>query len=606
MPSPQETMLQEALAAIESGNRTRARDLLTRLLKTGQENTEYWIWMSAVVETQKERAYCLNQVLKLDPQNAAAKRGLAMMGIGPVDDSQVLPARYQRRNWQSKLFASDETERKAPPIQQVALLGLALVVVVGVLIVAAFGEFMSRTTPTSVAVRRATLTTTVTTEPTIFITQTGTIGPTPLAMLLQVTYTPTPLYVNTPHPAVEAYRVAIRAYNRGDWEVTRRYMNDLLVAEPGSVDAIYYIGESYRMEGKFADAIKSFTKALDLNPNFAPAYLGRARTALDANPKDFRTAQADLEKAIAKDGNYGEAYLELALLHIKNQKPKDAIDLLVPLIQIMPSSPDLYLYLGQAYLANGNTSQALTNAEKVRELDATHLAAYRLIGECLQAQSDLKGSLQPLLTYTRYELEDAEAWVWLARAQDVAGQREDAFKSLDRALKIDNSQFEALMRRGEIYLEREDGDKALADFRAAQRLQAESFEVGVGIARALMVLKFPGDAYMQLERSSGLAKTDPQKAALYYWRGLSLEELGETLPALRTWNSLLALPKASVPVEWAKYAQERVTELIRLTPTVTATRTVTSTQTRVPTSTTRPSATPRPTQTPVPTETRKP
>jgi hypothetical protein len=42
------------------------------------------------------------------------------------------------------------------------------------------------------------------------------IGPTPLWMLMEATYTPTPLYVNTPHPISEAYRIGIRAYQRGD------------------------------------------------------------------------------------------------------------------------------------------------------------------------------------------------------------------------------------------------------------------------------------------------------------------------------------------------------------------------------------------------------
>jgi hypothetical protein len=40
--TPQEIMFGEAMSAIESGDAARARDLLTRLLKIGQENPEYW------------------------------------------------------------------------------------------------------------------------------------------------------------------------------------------------------------------------------------------------------------------------------------------------------------------------------------------------------------------------------------------------------------------------------------------------------------------------------------------------------------------------------------------------------------------------------------
>ena len=48
-------MFQEALAAIQEGDRARARDLLTRLLKMDQDHADYWLWMSALVETARER-----------------------------------------------------------------------------------------------------------------------------------------------------------------------------------------------------------------------------------------------------------------------------------------------------------------------------------------------------------------------------------------------------------------------------------------------------------------------------------------------------------------------------------------------------------------------
>ena len=52
-------MLDEAIAAAREGDRTRARDLLTRLLRTDQSNPEYWLWMSSIVDSPKEKIYCL-------------------------------------------------------------------------------------------------------------------------------------------------------------------------------------------------------------------------------------------------------------------------------------------------------------------------------------------------------------------------------------------------------------------------------------------------------------------------------------------------------------------------------------------------------------------
>ena len=70
------------------------------------------------------------------------------------------------------------------------------------------------------------------------------IGPTPLWMLLEATYTPTPLYVNTPHPVTEAYRAGIRAFTEGNYEEMLMFMQQATRAEAQSADIYYYIGEA--------------------------------------------------------------------------------------------------------------------------------------------------------------------------------------------------------------------------------------------------------------------------------------------------------------------------------------------------------------------------
>ena len=76
MVTPSQSMITEAIAAARAGDRARARDLFSRLLRTDSANAEYWVWMSSVVDTDRERIYCLESALKLDPTNRAAMRGL--------------------------------------------------------------------------------------------------------------------------------------------------------------------------------------------------------------------------------------------------------------------------------------------------------------------------------------------------------------------------------------------------------------------------------------------------------------------------------------------------------------------------------------------------
>ena len=91
-------ILDEAKEAIRQGQRGRAKDLLTRLLSTKKDDPEHWLLMSSVVDSQKERIYCLQTALKLDPDNQAARQGLTLLGVMSPDES-LEPTLPIRRKW---------------------------------------------------------------------------------------------------------------------------------------------------------------------------------------------------------------------------------------------------------------------------------------------------------------------------------------------------------------------------------------------------------------------------------------------------------------------------------------------------------------------------
>src|SRR4030067_2897237 len=106
-----DNMFQEAVDALRRGDRTRAKEQLTLLLKSEQTNVTYWIWLSAAVDSPKERIYCLQTALKLDPENATAKRGLILLGALPPDE-KVQPFPLNRpRAWEQKLLLAHEAPK---------------------------------------------------------------------------------------------------------------------------------------------------------------------------------------------------------------------------------------------------------------------------------------------------------------------------------------------------------------------------------------------------------------------------------------------------------------------------------------------------------------
>src|SRR5512145_1131412 len=134
-------VFQEAIEAVRAGNKSRARELLTGLLKTDQNKATYWVWMSTTVDSAKERIYCLQTAYKLDPQNAAAQRGLILHGALPPDET-VQPFPVNRpRAWEEKLLLAHEKPKlkgwaaiRASPVARFGGLVALSAVLIGVVV----------------------------------------------------------------------------------------------------------------------------------------------------------------------------------------------------------------------------------------------------------------------------------------------------------------------------------------------------------------------------------------------------------------------------------------------------------------------------------------
>ncbi len=71
--------LQQAIAAIKSGDKATGKRLLIEALKTDSHNENAWLWMTKVVNSDKERIKCLENALRINPDNEIARRGMNLL-----------------------------------------------------------------------------------------------------------------------------------------------------------------------------------------------------------------------------------------------------------------------------------------------------------------------------------------------------------------------------------------------------------------------------------------------------------------------------------------------------------------------------------------------
>ncbi len=560
---PEDIMLKEAIEALRTNDRTRAKDLLTRLLKTDQNNPTYWIWLSATVDTPKERIYCLQTVLKLDPGNATAKRGLILLGALPPDDSiPPFPLNHPRL-WEEKLTVVEDSAKPkglkaiwANPVGRlIFLLVIAGLVVTGVYLgfVAPNVASPARRTAGPIGTYPPSSTPRMTNTPVVRTTTPTFIGPTPLWMMLPATYTPTPLYVVTEHSPASAdiYRSAMGAFKKGQWENAIDLFQQLATVEPSSADAYYYIGESYLRLEDYTNALAAFDQAIAVDRNFAPGYYGRAitRRMISGNAPTLD----DLDKAISLDPEFPLPYLERGIYWLNNESPNTALEDLETALELMPDSALVYYNIAQAHLANGDFEEALVAAEKANQLDITMLPVYSMLGKIYYENGQYEEAFGALQTYNLYVEDDPDVPYMLGAIYNQQGKYAESLQALNSAVELGNKTAPVYYQRGIAYLNLSELDLAEKDFNRSLGLGRinHDYYPALGLAWVEYAKEKYGNTYVQVQQQvRPLATTDARLAETNYWAARALEGMDRHDLAIRYWNEMLALPDEVIKEEW--------------------------------------------------------
>ena len=617
MAEATDTLLEEAIEALRQDDTARAKEILTRLIRANQTNATYWIWMSAAVDTVKERIYCLETALKLDPENASAKRGLLLMGARPIDPN-VKPFPLNRtRAWEEKIFLAQEGPLEtgwrgvlSNPVIRLATTVLAGAVLLAAVVVAAFNP------GTSIfrdgAFVRPGPSPTYTATPTFLNAadlEAATPGsPTPLALLLGISYTPTPLYVNTPRSpiAADSYRAALAAYAQGDWEEFVRQMQQVQKDEPQAADIQYQIAEGYRLRGECSKAFFYYNESLKVDKAFAPGYLGLARARLCMDPGANTTQLYDL--AQQADPAYGEVYLERANFNLRRKDFKAALRDLELAGRLMPNSALVQLGFAEAYLLQGNPARALSAARRANTIDLTLLPSYYYLGSAYVENEQYAEAIKPLQLYLMYETQESSAFALLGEALAKTENYRAAVEALNKGLQLDPNQGRSFVYLGVSYLRLGNLAGAEVNFRRAIEDFPDSFDANIGLTEIFYRKGTYGTAYLQAETAFSKAANDTEQALAIYWRALAHEGRKSFGDAIKDWKTLLSMPVSAMTAQMRTDAQEHLRTVVP--PTSTA-RPPGATPTLTPSPTNRPgmTATPAPptaVKTRTPTRTRTP
>jgi tetratricopeptide (TPR) repeat protein len=105
-------------------------------------------------------------------------------------------------------------------------------------------------------------------------------------------------------------------------EQAKKELQQELEIDPANAGAEYVMGELARQSADFPGAVQHFTKATQLDPNFADAFLGLGISLL--TEKNYSEAVAPLEKAAKLQPGNPAAHYNLATAYARTGRKEDA------------------------------------------------------------------------------------------------------------------------------------------------------------------------------------------------------------------------------------------------------------------------------------------
>ena len=317
-------------------------------------------------------------------------------------------------------------------------------------------------------------------------------------------------------------------------------------------------GAAYSSKQKHNEAVRDFSEAIRLYPEWSYAYFERALAYQHKGEPD--KAIVDYAQAIRYDRNSGWAYYNRGLLYLRRQQWTSAIADFDEAIRCLPRNCDPLLARGLSYLGKKELDRALASFDGAIMVDSLNPEGYLyrsnvyfIKGEADNQLRDYNEArrLTPVAPNNRPPASPSPANNYMSLFEKV--KRASDEKNFDRAIELSNDLLvmemkwkqasPALLNRGNAFKAKGDLDRAFIDY--DQAIAFDPANAGAHVNRAL-ILAEKGEAEAALKDFDEAIRLEPKHWRTHLRRGANYHQLGQAERAERDYTKAIELnPKCA-------------------------------------------------------------
>jgi len=343
--------------------------------------------------------------------------------------------------------------------------------------------------------------------------------------------------VNLGQDVLQADVLLVMSYLKaGEHDKAMEVGKKLQARMPDSPIPVNILGLAYLADKQFDKARASFEQALKLDKNFVIADMNLARLALVQGDRD--SAAKHYQAVLAKQPDHQQAMLGLASLARARGDQAAMEKWLTRAHDSAPGAVQPTLLLAQMLLKKGEALKATSLLNGLSTDDQQQPQVLRMRGMALIQAGQYSNAVRSLELLTQKRPDYIEGWFQLGRAQAASGDLGAARTSFKRALSLDGSDKQPLLRMalGELELKARRWDDALTQ---AQQLQQQfpklptGFELEAAAYRGLGRMDKALEALGQAVRVQGTSK----RVNLYSHALASAGQRDKAMTVLQDWLS---------------------------------------------------------------------
>ena len=225
-----------------------------------------------------------------------------------------------------------------------------------------------------------------------------------------------------------------------------------LELRPNYVTPRFYLAAIARSKGDHAEAAREYKALADAAPRIPAGYLGQAEAymMLRNQPEAFRILQA--WKSVPQSGPL--PYQVIANVYVAQKEPAKAVQELQSAVAKYPTDTGSLTYLGDAYLATKDTTNAMVSYRLAIKADARNAVATNNL-----------------------------AWLLMERARS-ASELNESLSLAEAAVKIEPNYVDALDTLGSVHYRRADYAKSIAELSKARKLAPARMDIAAHLGLA--------------------------------------------------------------------------------------------------------------------------